>query len=705
MILMGTIVFLALAALLTTATVTNKRVEDDVVLTESRMRMNKMLLEQLHIVDNIQITQNRLIKYAKDAIIAKDEIAIDKERFHNIEQEAASLLKYLRQLQFSISNTEEDSGSEAILQEYTADIESVKEFAEVLIQGIKENLRKAIEERHRRITRIEDEFMRIEGLLGVYTEDMASHLAAHENLLQKRLKAEGPESVYKEHISTRIEVIGRLRMALFRLVSEATTAIAYQGKGYIDDKRIAIINENMNYLHEHLPDLETLFETSEENLHFTELAASLSELTTLIQENLIQTVERAANERGQIEIDFLRLDAELSGYADAIHERLTVLGRKMRTEVSAAGDALTMAQDELTHQVKRTFQLSWLIAIGAIAIVSLLFTLFANSLITPISEAVRLANGIQRGDFSLRLHLQRNDEIGQLAHALDNMAVQLDEYTKSLALKNTTLKLEIEERKRVEEELREYREHLEILVRQRTQELEEAQAQLIRKERLSALGQLAATVAHEIRNPLATIRTSVFMIGDAIERNEMGRIDRAIELTERNITRCDMIITELLDYTRERDLHVKPTDIDCWLEKLLSEHVIPEEIICTKDFRTGISTPIDGEYLRRAIINVLDNAIDALRDENSQGNQLTVSTHVLENRLEIRFSDNGCGIPEDQVEKLFEPLFSTKSFGVGLGMSIVKNVIEQHGGGIEIQSTESKGTTITLWLPLTTDPE
>jgi signal transduction histidine kinase len=185
----------------------------------------------------------------------------------------------------------------------------------------------------------------------------------------------------------------------------------------------------------------------------------------------------------------------------------------------------------------------------------------------------------------------------------------------------------------------------------------------------------------------------------------MERIDRAIELTERNIIRCDTIITELLDYTRQRDLNLKPTDIDRWLEKLLNEHVIPEEIICEKDLKTGISIPIDGEYLRRAILNVLNNAIDALRDENSQGNQLTVSTHVVENRLEIRFRDNGCGIPKDMVEKLFEPLFSMKSFGVGLGMSIVKNVIEQHGGGIEIQSTESKGTTITLWLPLTTDPE
>ncbi len=274
--------------------------------------------------------------------------------------------------------------------------------------------------------------------------------------------------------------------------------------------------------------------------------------------------------------------------------------------------------------------------------------------------------------------------------------------------------VDITERKRMEDELKQYRDHLEELVTERTRELKEAQAELMRKERLSVLGQLTATVAHEIRNPLGTVRTSVFAIGAALECNELQHIERARKLAERNIIRCDNIITELLDYTRDRMLHVRATNLDTWLENVLDEQVIPEGIICTKELRAGIEVSIDREQLRRTIINIVSNAIHALQNAKSQGNQLTVSTHVTKDRLEIRVSDTGCGIPADEIEKIFEPLFSTKTFGVGLGMPIVKDIMEKHGGGVEIQSPSTecilsdaeglrtgevgKGTTVTLWL-------
>jgi PAS domain S-box-containing protein len=263
---------------------------------------------------------------------------------------------------------------------------------------------------------------------------------------------------------------------------------------------------------------------------------------------------------------------------------------------------------------------------------------------------------------------------------------------------------DITERKRAEEELKRYRDHLEELVEERTQKLEEAQAELVRQERLSALGQLAATVAHDIRNPLSTIRTSVFAVGDAIERDEMERVGRALQLAERNIVRCDTIISELLDYTRDRVLQLRPTPIDAWLEVVLDEQTIPREIVCTRKLDAGVQVPINGEHLRRAIVNVVNNGVDALQDVKAQGNQLTVSTHVVEgqagSRLEIRVRDTGCGIPTDMLDRVFEPLFSTKSLGVGLGLPIVKNILEQHDGGVAIQSEVGQETTVVLWLPI-----
>ena len=269
---------------------------------------------------------------------------------------------------------------------------------------------------------------------------------------------------------------------------------------------------------------------------------------------------------------------------------------------------------------------------------------------------------------------------------------------------------DITERKQAEQELGRYREHLEELVEERTRELEEAQMELVRKERLSALGQLTATVAHEIRNPLGTVRNAIFALGDVTGPDADGEIKFALQLAERNIIRCDNIIRELLDYTRSRELQLELTHIDTWLNEVLDEQAIPKGIVCVRELTCDVEIPLDREYLRRAVINVVENGIDALQDEQSPGNRLTVSTHIVGKQpdlgLEIRVSDTGCGIPANVLDRIFEPLFSTKTFGVGLGMSVVKSIMDHHGGRIKIQSRESadagqpRGTTVILWLPI-----
>ena len=256
------------------------------------------------------------------------------------------------------------------------------------------------------------------------------------------------------------------------------------------------------------------------------------------------------------------------------------------------------------------------------------------------------------------------------------------------------------DRMRYEEELKKHRDHLEEMVETRTKELRDAQDELIRKERLVALGQLTATVAHEIRNPLGTVQTSVFSIGDAIKRKEMKRVNRALILAERNIRRCDEIITELLDFTRKKVLKKASMDIDAWLENLMDEHKLPEGIEYKPEINSGIQISFDPEYLRRAVINVITNAVQAMEEEESPEKELMVKTAVVENRLEIKIIDNGSGIPDDIGDKIFDLLFSTKNFGIGLGLTIVQDIMEQHGGGIEVESEEDKGTSVVLWLPI-----
>ena len=259
---------------------------------------------------------------------------------------------------------------------------------------------------------------------------------------------------------------------------------------------------------------------------------------------------------------------------------------------------------------------------------------------------------------------------------------------------------DITDRKLAEIELTKYREQLELLVEERTTKLKEAQEELIQKERLATLGRLTATVSHELRNPLGTIQTALFAIENSLQHKDYSQGTRSLELAERSIGRCVTIIEELNSYARVKELKIAEASIDDWLRTVFKEQSIPEEISCELDLSIGIRTSFDQEKLRQVAVNLITNAVHALQDKTSGKKLLRISTHLLDDNYEIRFSDNGIGMSEDIKEKVFEPLYSTKGFGVGLGMVVVKNIVEQHHGEINIESKEGQGTTVTLRLPI-----
>ena len=259
---------------------------------------------------------------------------------------------------------------------------------------------------------------------------------------------------------------------------------------------------------------------------------------------------------------------------------------------------------------------------------------------------------------------------------------------------------DVSERKAAEAELERYRNRLEELVTERTRQLEQAQSELVQKERMAVLGQLTATVSHELRNPLGTVKNAIYLLSriDPIDTGG-AQMEKALGLADRNVRRCDGIINELLDYSRQQDLSPVATDISALVAEVLDEQNIPDGIKLTRNLKKGVIAPCDPERLRRAIINVLTNSIQALEEESGRKGLLKVQVRQQKERSEIAVSDNGPGIDEAIREKIFEPMFSTKNFGVGLGMPIVKNIMEEHGGDIEIESTPGQGTTVTLWLP------
>ena len=233
-------------------------------------------------------------------------------------------------------------------------------------------------------------------------------------------------------------------------------------------------------------------------------------------------------------------------------------------------------------------------------------------------------------------------------------------------------------------------------VEERTAALKTAQSELVRKERLSALGQLTATMAHELRNPLSAIRNTLFAVKETAATSGLN-LERPLGRVERSVERCDRIINDLLDYTRVKDLHRSTLAPDPWIEEVLGEQRLAADISVVRKFGADCMIAIDPERMRRVLINLLDNAAQAMTEADRE-RKITISTALVGNRFELAIEDTGSGIPSDILPKVFEPLFSTKSFGTGLGLPMVKQIIEQHGGTIVITSESGKGTKVTVRL-------
>lgn len=227
------------------------------------------------------------------------------------------------------------------------------------------------------------------------------------------------------------------------------------------------------------------------------------------------------------------------------------------------------------------------------------------------------------------------------------------------------------------------------------------EAELLKKERLSVLGQLTATVAHELRNPLSAIRNTLFSVKEMANGSAL-KLDRPIGRMERSIDRCNRIIGDLLEYARTRELRRTAVDLEAWLKDVLTEQTVPATVSLVEDFHSaGATVAIDGERIRRVVINLIDNAAQALGEmpEGSGERRITIRTAAADDAVELKVEDNGPGILPEHRARIFEPLFSTKSFGTGLGLATVKQIVGQHGGTIDVDSEIGGGTCFTIRLP------
>lgn len=239
--------------------------------------------------------------------------------------------------------------------------------------------------------------------------------------------------------------------------------------------------------------------------------------------------------------------------------------------------------------------------------------------------------------------------------------------------------------------------------------LKEAQEEIVKKGKLAQLGQLTATVAHEIRNPLGAVKTAAYVLERVLKDKELG-IETHLARINSGISRCDAIISELLDFARTRKVTVKPVCITDWVRQTVAEEGknLPSRV--KVDVRAMLpleaTASIDRERMRRVLVNLLSNASEAMvgkgRDEPpavTVAPCITVTIRQHKSNIEIEVKDNGPGISDENMRYILEPLFTTKSFGVGLGLPAVQKILEQHGGGLIAQSRLGEGAAFTAWFP------
>jgi signal transduction histidine kinase len=241
------------------------------------------------------------------------------------------------------------------------------------------------------------------------------------------------------------------------------------------------------------------------------------------------------------------------------------------------------------------------------------------------------------------------------------------------------------------------------------QMLKDAQDALVKKGRMEQMGQLTATIAHELRNPLGAVRTSVFLLERKVKDKGLG-VESQLQRINNGVTRCDSIITQLLDFSRTKQLVCQPDDLDQWLAKVIEEesknlaNCISINCLLGLD---GSSVAFDPARLQRAVCNLLANSVEAMVGNGDQplpgcapDPKIIITTRKDGDFIEIEVVDNGPGISPQNIEKIREPLFTTKSFGTGLGVPAIEQIAAQHGGELLVSSTQGKGASFILRLPI-----
>lgn len=300
--------------------------------------------------------------------------------------------------------------------------------------------------------------------------------------------------------------------------------------------------------------------------------------------------------------------------------------------------------------------------------------IMSRRITTPLRRLTEAADAIASGNHARRAGLARSDELGQLGRSFDAMAAQVDEG-----------------RQRLEEKVTARTGELDIALLR----LQETQEALVRREKLAVLGQLASGVGHELRNPLGVMSNAVYYL-DAVQQDAPEDVRKYLGMLREQISLSAKIINDLLDFSRLTPAERLPIPLEHIAETQLRRLNPPERITVTRDFPASLPlVHVDPVHAGQVVLNLLTNAVQAM----SEGGTLHLRGCVSDGKVLLEVSDTGPGVPPEHLDKIFEPLFTTKPTGIGLGLAVSKSLAQANGGDLVCTNRPERGATFAFAMP------
>ena len=342
----------------------------------------------------------------------------------------------------------------------------------------------------------------------------------------------------------------------------------------------------------------------------------------------------------------------------------------------------------------------------------------AKSISEPIHQLHQGTEIIAQGNLDHKVGMKTKDEIGQLSRAFDDMTLSLKQSTTSVENLNKEIAERAKAEKKVEEQAKELERSLrealkarEVLIsmlddnndiREKLEkhivELGNAQKMLIQSEKLASLGKLIAEIAHEVNNPLMIISGNAQI--SLMQKSVSDDVKKNLNIVIEECQRAKTIIQRLLKFSKPSKGEVRLVDINKSLEAVLgiSEHFLKlSNVEIKREYQDALPlVPMDEQLIQEVFMNLMNNAKDAM----AQGGVMTIATSLEGERVRIDFKDTGSGMPEEVKQKIYEPFFTTKEKGTGLGLLICYGIVKAHNGELRFESQVNQGTTVTILLPL-----